>query len=122
MNIKVILLTFASLFFLGNSTSRAQSQNNDNDSIRSIIEKKRAYNNRKGIGYRIQLYNGSEKRVYALDQHVSWGVIFSGCVAESGSRTAETLHRDVEDGAHSRARTTDLLNLDHALIPLGEVS
>jgi hypothetical protein len=66
MNIKVILLTFASLFFLGNSTSRAQSQNNDNDSIRSIIEKKRAYNNRKGIGYRIQLYNGSEKRVKTI--------------------------------------------------------
>ena len=66
MNIKAILLTFACLFCLGNSTSHAQSQNNDNDSIRAIIEKKRAYNERKGIGYRIQLYNGSEKRVKTI--------------------------------------------------------
>ena len=66
MNIKAILLTFACLFCLGNSTSYAQSQNNDNDSIRAIIEKKRDYNERKGIGYRIQLYNGSEKRVKTI--------------------------------------------------------
>ena len=66
MNIKAILLTFACLFCLGNSTTYAQSQNNDNDSIRAIIEKKRDYNERKGIGYRIQLYNGSEKRVKTI--------------------------------------------------------
>jgi hypothetical protein len=66
MNIKAILLTFACLFCLGNYNSRAQSQNNDNDSIRTIIEKKRAYNERKGIGYRIQLYNGAEKRVKTI--------------------------------------------------------
>tara|TARA_B110000091_G_C13690560_1_gene421873 strand:- start:580 stop:948 length:369 start_codon:yes stop_codon:yes gene_type:complete len=66
MNIKAILLTFTCLFCLGNYTSHAQSKNNDNDSIRSIIEKKRAYNKRKGIGYRIQLYNGAEKRVKTI--------------------------------------------------------
>ena len=66
MNIKAILLTFACLFCLGNSTSYAQSQNNDNDSILAIIDKKRAYNKHKGIGYRIQLYNGSEKRVKTI--------------------------------------------------------
>ena len=46
--------------------SRAQSQSNDNESIRSMIEKKRAYNEYKGIGYRIQLFNGSEKRVKTI--------------------------------------------------------
>lgn len=66
MNIKAIILTFACLFCLGNFTSRAQSQGNDNESIRSMIEKKRVYNEYKGIGYRIQLFNGSEKRVKTI--------------------------------------------------------
>ena len=66
MNTKAIILTFACLFCLGNFMSRAQSQSNDNESIRSMIEKKRVYNEYKGIGYRIQLFNGSEKRVKTI--------------------------------------------------------
>ena len=66
MKTKAILLTFTCLFCLGSYTSQAQSQNNDNESINSLIKKKRAYNKRKGIGFRIQLYNGSEKRAKTI--------------------------------------------------------
>ncbi len=51
-------------------------------------------------GYAI---DGCEQRVYALDQYVSWRVVFGGRVAEGGSRSAETFHRHIEDGAHSCA-------------------
>ena len=60
MKIKSILLPFLFTIYLGCFTSFGQNQTNDNEKIRSLITKKRDYNKRKGFGYRIQLYNGSE--------------------------------------------------------------
>ncbi|CAI8155013.1 MAG: Uncharacterised protein [Polaribacter sp. SA4-10] len=54
------MLPFLFTIYLGCFTSFGQNQTNDNEKIRSLITKKRDYNKRKGFGYRIQLYNGSE--------------------------------------------------------------
>ena len=62
MKIKSILTAFAITVCFGIHTSYAQTQDNDNEKISSLISKKRDYNSRKGFGYRIQLYNGSEVR------------------------------------------------------------
>lgn len=44
----------------------AQENYTDNKEIISLIEKKRNYNKHNGSGYRIQLYNGLEKKAKSL--------------------------------------------------------
>lgn len=60
MKLKVVFLSVFFSFFFGLSTVSGQSQNNDNERIKSMLTKKRAYNKSNGFGYRIQLYNGYE--------------------------------------------------------------
>ncbi|WOC40871.1 SPOR domain-containing protein [Polaribacter sp. HL-MS24] len=60
MNLQSIFISLAFMVVLGSYTSHAQSQTTDSDKIKRFITKKRDYNKRKGFGYRIQLYNGSE--------------------------------------------------------------
>ena len=60
MNLQSIFIHLPSWYVLGSYTSHAQSQTTDSDKIKRFITKKRDYNKRKGFGYRIQLYNGSE--------------------------------------------------------------
>jgi hypothetical protein len=66
MKIKPIFLMFAFALYFGAYTSSAQTQTNDNEKVADLIAKKRAYNKRKGFGYRIQLYNGSENRAKSI--------------------------------------------------------
>ena len=53
----VIMVSFLSIYSLS-----AQEKNTDNEKIKSLIEKKRAYNKEFGFGFRIQLFNGLETR------------------------------------------------------------
>lgn len=59
----VLVLFFA--FFLSNSKSIAQSEN---EKINTLIEQKRTYNknNKSSVVYKIQLYNGNEEEAYAI--------------------------------------------------------
>ena len=59
----VLVLFFA--FFLSNSKSFAQSEN---EKINTLIEQKRAYNkdNKSSVVYKIQLYNGNEEEAYKI--------------------------------------------------------
>ena len=57
-----LILTLAFGIF---STS-AQDNYTDNKDINSLIAKKREYNKHHGTGFRIQLYNGLEKRAKSL--------------------------------------------------------
>ncbi len=54
------------IFLIGSLEFNAQEQNNDNEKIKSIISKKRAFNKHFGFGYRIQLYNGNERRAKSI--------------------------------------------------------
>ncbi|TVZ56115.1 sporulation related protein [Lutibacter sp. Hel_I_33_5] len=60
LNSKFALLLL--IVFIGFSTQKTKAQNNDNEKIKSMISKKRAFNKRYGFGFRIQLYNGAEQR------------------------------------------------------------
>ena len=62
VKMKIFFLTSFLLFFVGSLEIYAQNQDNDNKQIKELIAKKRAYNGRYGFGFRIQLYNGNEKR------------------------------------------------------------
>ncbi|MGB0892187.1 MAG: SPOR domain-containing protein [Flavobacteriaceae bacterium] len=53
-----ILLIFTT--FLCGFNMNAQETNTDNEEIKALINKKRAYNKQFGFGYRIQLFNGLE--------------------------------------------------------------
>ncbi len=44
----------------------AQDNYSQNKSITALLKKKRDYNKRYGTGYRIQLYNGTEKRARTI--------------------------------------------------------
>jgi hypothetical protein len=59
----VLVLFFA--FFLSNSKSFAQSEN---EKINTLIEQKRAFNkeNKSSVVYKIQLYNGNEEEAYKI--------------------------------------------------------
>ena len=57
-----LFLTFFGLFIITNLTINAQTSYTDNKDINSLLEKKRSYNKKNGVGYRIQLYNGSESQ------------------------------------------------------------
>jgi len=61
-----LILTFLGLFLISHSTLNAQSSYTDNKEINSLLKKKREYNRKNGIGYRIQLYNGSETRARSI--------------------------------------------------------
>jgi hypothetical protein len=59
----VLVLLFA--FYLCNSKSFAQSEN---EKINTLIEQKRAFNkeNKSSVVYKIQLYNGNEEEAYKI--------------------------------------------------------
>jgi len=61
-----LFLSFFLILFVGSINISAQNQNNDNEKIKDLISKKRAYNKSFGFGYRIQIYNGSEKRAKSI--------------------------------------------------------
>ncbi len=55
----LVFLVFTCLgCFIGNSQSKYATDK----SINSLLAKKRKYNDKNGTGFRIQLYNGSEKK------------------------------------------------------------
>ncbi|MCH3881719.1 MULTISPECIES: SPOR domain-containing protein [Tenacibaculum] len=62
MKIKIYFSAVLLFAFLGISTVNAQTSTQDNDKISSLLAKKRDYNKSYGHGFRIQLYNGLEKR------------------------------------------------------------
>lgn len=62
VKMKTFFLASFLLLFVGSLEISAQNQHNDNEQIKELIAKKRAYNERYGYGFRIQLYNGNEKR------------------------------------------------------------
>ena len=64
-NIQLLLLVFGLSFFVL-TNANAQKKLTDNKSINSLIEKKREYNKHYKTGFRIQLYNGLEKRAKSL--------------------------------------------------------
>jgi len=55
-------LAFIVFVFVGFLQLNSQSKYTSNESINSLLAKKRKYNSKNGSGYRIQLYNGAEKR------------------------------------------------------------
>ena len=62
MKNKQLLFTFLLIGFIGVFNITAQDSYTDNKDINSLLEKKREFNKSNGYGYRIQLYNGLEKR------------------------------------------------------------
>ncbi len=62
MKNKHITSLLVALLFLVSFTSFSQSNHNDIKSINKLIKKKRTYNKVTKTGYRIQLYNGLEKK------------------------------------------------------------
>ena len=62
MKLKTLFTAILLLFFFGNTTINAQSSNDNSTDIKNLLAKKRDYNKRYGYGFRIQLYNGLEKR------------------------------------------------------------
>ena len=61
-----LFLTFLGLFLASNLDTFSQSKYTENKEINSLLEKKRKYNRENGIGYRIQLFNGSESRARSI--------------------------------------------------------
>lgn len=57
-----LFLKFLTVFFLGCLISNAQLRIDKDENISALIKKKREYNRSNGTGFRIQLYNGVEKR------------------------------------------------------------
>jgi hypothetical protein len=66
MKFKAPFLIVCSFAILSATSLFSQEQNNDNERIKSMISKKRAFNKKYGFGYRIQLYNGIETRAKAI--------------------------------------------------------
>jgi len=54
------------LFVISISTANAQSNYTQDEDINTLLKKKRQYNKQNGVGYRIQLYNGSEARAKSI--------------------------------------------------------
>ena len=61
-----VILFGLGLFFLNLNSIKAQSNYTDNESINSLLEKKRSYNKNHGTGFRIQLYNGAESKAKSI--------------------------------------------------------
>ena len=76
MKIKSIFFATLVIFLIASSNINGQSQNNDNERIKTLIEKKRAYNKRFGSGYRIQLFYGKETEVKRI--RAKFQVLYSG--------------------------------------------
>ena len=66
MRNKQLIITFISLLFIGAFATNAQSNRIDNESVVSLLAKKRTFNKAHGYGFRIQLYNGIEKTAKSL--------------------------------------------------------
>ncbi|MFY7671942.1 SPOR domain-containing protein [Tenacibaculum sp. MEBiC06402] len=69
MNKSCINLVFLALFFMGVSNVTSQSKYTDNQSINSLLKKKRNYNKKNKTIYKIQLYNGTERRARNIKQN-----------------------------------------------------
>lgn len=61
-----IYLTFLGLFLISSLEANSQSKYTDNKEINSLLKKKREYNKTNGIGFIIQLYNGTEARARSI--------------------------------------------------------
>ena len=61
MNSKSIALSFLIVLLTTSYSAFSQNETNKSTEIKSIISKKRSFNNTYGFGYRIQLYNGNEQ-------------------------------------------------------------
>jgi len=66
-----LILTFLGLFLVSDLEVNAQSNYTDNKEINSLLKKKREYNRKNGVGYRIQLYNGTESRARSIKNNFS---------------------------------------------------
>ena len=62
----LVLLAF---FLLGFVNVNSQSKYTDNQSINSLLKKKRDYNRKNKTIYKIQLYNGTERRARNIKQN-----------------------------------------------------
>ena len=62
----LVLLAF---FLLGFVNVNSQSNYTDNQSINSLLKKKRNYNKKNKTIYKIQLYNGTERRARNIKQN-----------------------------------------------------
>ncbi len=62
MNFRLFSIAFILTFYTGITSISAQNNINSSKEIKSLIAKKRSYNKTYGFGYRIQLYNGNEKK------------------------------------------------------------
>lgn len=62
MQSKFTTLTFLIVLLTTSYSSFSQNKTNATTEVKSIISKKRSFNNTYGFGYRIQLYNGNEQK------------------------------------------------------------
>jgi len=62
MKNKIMVLPFLFVLFTVSYSSFSQNKTNETAAIKSLISKKRSFNNTYGFGYRIQLYNGNEQK------------------------------------------------------------
>ncbi|WP_369047974.1 SPOR domain-containing protein [Tenacibaculum sp. UWU-22] len=63
---KGFILIFFVLFFSGIGTVSAQYSYSTDRGVDSLLIKKRIFNKNNGLGYRIQLYNGLEKKARSV--------------------------------------------------------
>lgn len=66
MKKKGIFITFILIVFTGLFSLSAQENLTNNKEINELIAKKRAFNKSNKKGYRVQLYNGLEKRARSI--------------------------------------------------------
>lgn len=66
MKLNRIFFILIFCLFAGTFTSNAQKHINSTKKIYTMLAKKRNYNKHYGYGFRIQLYNGLEKRAKSL--------------------------------------------------------
>jgi hypothetical protein len=62
MKSKSISLLFLIVLLTTSYSAFSQNKTKKSSEIKSIISKKRSFNNTYGFGYRIQLYNGNEQK------------------------------------------------------------
>ncbi|WP_299063432.1 SPOR domain-containing protein [uncultured Polaribacter sp.] len=66
MRIKLKPLSFFVVLLTTSYITFSQNKTNETTEIKSIISKKRSFNNTYGFGFRIQLYNGNEQKARAF--------------------------------------------------------
>ncbi len=66
MKKRSVILSFILVIIYGVFNINAQEQITKNKEITTLINKKRQYNKNNGTGYRIQLYNGLERKAKSL--------------------------------------------------------